>query len=115
MILIVGGSHQGKEAFARKQAAEKQADGGNEPELILNIHEMVRQACLSGQDAGALVERIIEARPEYVTMDEVGCGVVPLERKDRDWREAAGRAGQRLAEAADQVYRVCCGIPVQIK
>ena len=48
-------------------------------------------------------------------MDEVGCGIVPLSREDRDYREAVGRAGQKLAEAAREVWRIQCGIPVRIK
>ena len=48
-------------------------------------------------------------------MDEVGCGIVPVERLERDYREAVGRAGQLLAQNASQVFRVICGIPVRIK
>ena len=54
-------------------------------------------------------------QPEIVTMDEVGCGIVPLDKRERDYREAVGRAGQILAAHADTVYRMICGVPVQIK
>ena len=50
-----------------------------------------------------------------ITMDEVGCGVVPMSREERQYRDAAGRAGQELAGRAEQVWRVIAGIAVRIK
>ena len=47
--------------------------------------------------------------------DEVGCGVTPLDRGDREWREQVGRACCRLAAEAEAVYRVHCGVGVRIK
>ncbi len=48
-------------------------------------------------------------------MDEVGAGVVPVERSDREYQETIGLAGQLLAREAAEVYRVICGIGVRIK
>ena len=53
--------------------------------------------------------------PAVITLDEVGCGIVPLEKSERDYREAVGHAGQMLAAAAAEVYRMQCGIAVRIK
>ena len=50
-----------------------------------------------------------------ITLDEVGCGIVPLEKSERNYREAVGHAGQMLAAAAVEVYRVQCGIAARIK
>ena len=50
-----------------------------------------------------------------ITSDEVGLGIVPLDRKVREWREATGRALCRIAAEADEVYRVSCGIGMKIK
>lgn len=47
--------------------------------------------------------------------NEVGMGIVPenaLARKYRDW---AGWVNQKVAQAADEVYFVVSGIPVEIK
>ncbi len=108
MILIIGGSHQGKSAFARQMAKEGDS-------LVLHYHNTLRQAFQEGKDTDAETRALLKQKPDIVTMDEVGCGIVPLERKDRDFREAAGRAGQMLAKEADAVYRVICGIPTRIK
>ena len=52
---------------------------------------------------------------EVVTASETGCGIVPIQREDRDKREAAGRLSCLLAKEADTVIRVCCGIPQLLK
>ena len=44
-----------------------------------------------------------------------GGGVVPVDKNGRAAREAAGRLGCLLAQRADAVVRVFCGIPVYLK
>lgn len=51
----------------------------------------------------------------YVTINEVGGGVVPLEQSLREAREQAGRLSVLLAKDAEEVYRVFCGIPQKVK
>ena len=50
-----------------------------------------------------------------IVCDEVGSGVVPMEKTDRLWRERVGRTCCDLAEKADTVVRVFCGIGQVIK
>lgn len=66
------------------------------------------------------IDRLIAAAKQcgktviFVT-NEVGAGIVPenaLARKYRDW---AGWVNQKVAGAADEVYFVVCGLPVEIK
>lgn len=52
---------------------------------------------------------------QVVVCTEVGCGIVPLERADRAWRERAGRLNCMLADEADAVVRMVCGIAVTLK
>ena len=52
---------------------------------------------------------------EVVTASETGCGIVPVRKEDRDKREAAGHLCCLLAQRADTVIRVCCGIPQLLK
>lgn len=129
MILIVGGAFQGKEAFARQLSGlepqefeTRNADGRTDvPDMavqkaiLLNVHLWIRQVMENGGDPELFIRKVIASRPWIVTMDEVGSGIVPIERADREYREAAGRAGQALAAEAEQVYRVVCGMPVRIK
>ena len=46
---------------------------------------------------------------------EMGCGVVPIERKERLLREVNGRVNCMLAKHADRVILMQTGIPVVIK
>lgn len=120
MILIIGGAYQGKRELARKlsgleaQEFEWQAAEGSQ-EILLNYHSTVRQLLARGADVETFTRRVIESNPRLVTLDEVGCGIVPLSKEERQYREAVGEAGQLLAAAADQVYRVLAGLPVRIK
>ncbi len=47
--------------------------------------------------------------------NEVGMGVVPGNSLARTFRDAAGRANQRLAAVADEVYMCVSGIPLKVK
>lgn len=64
-------------------------------------------------DLAALAQQL--ARNEVVIATEVGGGVVPVDKNERAAREAAGRLGCLLAQRADAVVRVFCGIPVYLK
>lgn len=103
-VLIVGGAHQGKAALARTRY----------PALPLaeNLHVRVREQLAAGRDPMALLDSL---RGHAVTCDEVGCGVVPIDRADEAYREAVGRLCCALAEQADAVVRVTAGIPQYIK
>ena len=47
--------------------------------------------------------------------NEVGLGLVPEYPQGRVYRDVLGRANQRLAAAADDVYLLVAGIPVVVK
>lgn len=66
------------------------------------------------------VEAIIEAATKSTTQliavtNEVGYGIVPLSPLARFFRDCAGRANQRMAAAAAEVFLVVAGIPMRIK
>ncbi len=47
--------------------------------------------------------------------NEVGMGVIPPDPYDRAFGDALGRVNQMVAEVADEVVWVCCGMPLRIK
>lgn len=47
--------------------------------------------------------------------NEIGAGIVPLEERTRLFRDMQGFVNKRIAAAADEVYLLCCGLPVRIK
>lgn len=56
----------------------------------------------------------VKATVVFVT-NEVGSGIVPDNRLSREYRDLAGLSNQLLAKAADKVFLVVSGIPVDIK
>lgn len=66
------------------------------------------------------VESLInEIKPKgynlVLVTNEVGDSIVPEHHVSRVFRDIQGRVNQRLAKISDEVYLVCCGIPVKIK
>lgn len=55
-----------------------------------------------------------EGTTVFVT-NEVGSGIVPDNQISREYRDISGLVNQMVAKAAEQVYLVVCGIPVDIK
>lgn len=47
--------------------------------------------------------------------NEVGLGIVPENTIARQYRDLVGRCNQCVGLAADRVFLVCCGIPLQLK
>lgn len=47
--------------------------------------------------------------------NEVGWGIVPESRLARAFRDMAGYLNRKTAQKAQQVYLLCCGIPLALK
>ena len=64
----------------------------------------------------ALLEVVGETEAHFlVVSNEVGMGLVPPYELGRAYRDILGRANRVLAEAADEVFFLVAGIPMQIK
>jgi adenosylcobinamide kinase/adenosylcobinamide-phosphate guanylyltransferase len=80
----------------------------------LSIQNMTMENMI--EDIKDSLEELTERNPDVVIiMDEVGSGIVPIEKGDRDYREAVGNVGCFLAQNASKVVRVICGIGQVIK
>ena len=68
------------------------------------------------EEIEAIVEAATHGRAEVIAVtNEVGFGIVPASPLARFFRDCAGRANQRMAAAAAEVYLVVSGIPMRIK
>ncbi len=115
MILIVGGAWQGKGAFAKQLQKEAEAAGVAAP-LVEQLHLRIRKDLQEGKDTKERLAALLLTSPgAIVTCDEVGCGLVPMDAFERQWREEVGRLCCWLAEEAEAVYRLQCGISRRIK
>ena len=107
MIFITGPMFSGKREAARRLLHCDDA------ELAVRCAFEVQALVAECGDLEALADEL--SRFEAVTASEVGGGVVPLDPNEREARERAGRLACLLAERADTVVRVFCGIPRFLK
>ena len=107
MIFITGPLYSGKRDFACSIL--------HCPPERLALHAVwdVQEQAADSEDLPALAERL--SGYEIVIATEVGGGVVPADETQRAAREKAGRLACLLAERAQTVIRVFCGIPIVLK
>lgn len=109
MIFIIGGANQGKTAFAENNFGEKY-------QLINQYHLRVKEQLQEGKDPLAEAEKLLNKTENCVIIsDEIGYGLVPIDKFERLYRETSGRVNCYLAGQAEQVIRVVCGIGNRIK
>ena len=82
----------------------------DEKPVLYGLQDIV---AVSPERASELLPALL--KKEAVVCDEVGCGVVPADKRDREAREATGRLCVELAREAEKVVRVVAGIPTVIK
>lgn len=122
-ILYIGGAAQGKRALAMQLHGVKEdqvTDGGTLESVaaltgfrMLNrLHLLTRRMLERGERPESLLPLL---HGKIVLCDEIGCGIVPLDPFDRQWREETGRLCCALAERAELVVRVQCGLPQILK
>ena len=124
MRIITGGAFQGKRVFAdRLYPGVEWTDGGScdldeirTCQAVYGFHEFVKRWLKQGTSWEELASLILEEnRGMILICDEIGCGLVPVDAFEREYRESTGRVMNALAEQAERVDRVVCGIGRRIK
>jgi len=109
LILVIGGAFQGKLDFVKNTL------GIPEEKIFNEFHLRVKELIQQKGNPEEFLRSIFSGHFEVVISDEIGCGIVPMERSDRIWREVVGRALCDIASRASVVWRVQCGIGIKIK
>jgi adenosylcobinamide kinase/adenosylcobinamide-phosphate guanylyltransferase len=73
------------------------------------------ESALSVEVESLLAAYAASAAQWIVVSNEVGLGLVPLYPLGRAYRDALGRANQRLAAIADEVLFMVAGLPLKLK
>ena len=117
--LVTGGAFQGKYAWASAEyPGLSWTDGGvcsldeiHTFQGMNRFHLFIRR-----WEKEELTDLILERQGEIVLVwDEIGCGLVPVDASDREYREAVGRICTELAAEAVRADRVVCGIARRLK
>ena len=106
MIFVTGPLYAGKREYIKKALGLSDADFA--ARAVWDVQRLA-----AGADLEQLADEL--SKREIVIATEIGGGLVPLDAGERAAREAAGRLACLLAERADTVLRVCCGLPQVLK
>lgn len=124
MIFILGGAYQGKLDFVKKEYGiiEEDVFSCNGSEIDFSRRciyglERFSLACIrEGKDPIAYLKDNREQWEGSVLIcRDIFCGVVPLEKENRVWRQVTGRLCQYCSKEAAQVSRIFCGLEQQLK
>ncbi|WP_315067664.1 bifunctional adenosylcobinamide kinase/adenosylcobinamide-phosphate guanylyltransferase [uncultured Clostridium sp.] len=124
MILVFGGAYNGKLEFVKKKYDINNeeilfCEDENlefEKKVICGLHMLTRACILKNLDPLELLKNNMELlQDKIIICDEINSGIVPMEKLDRDWREATGRILQVLSKNSSDVYRIFFGIEEKIK
>lgn len=129
MKFIVGGEFQGKLEFTLNLVGAKEEEvldlakeslvGLKGKKIIYNLNLFIKNLLTEGKEQGKIeniISNIINENPEItIVTTEIGYGIVPMDKFDRNYREVTGRICCGIAKRADKVYRVVCGIGNLIK
>ena len=113
MLLIIGGESSGKRTYAKSLGYSD----GDIAEAVLDerpvLYHLEKMVFGNPNCGDALLPALMQK--EVVICNEVGSGVIPVERGERIGREAVGRLCVLLAQKAVCVVRMVSGLPVVIK
>lgn len=126
MVFVIGGSYQGKREFVKAQFHAAEGDcfvcteETREIDFSKRVIEHIERFALGcvrrGEEPKAYwMAHLGDVRDSVLISDDISCGVVPVDAEVRAWREANGRANNAIAGAAEQVWRVFCGLGQRLK
>ena len=128
MRLYIGGAFQGKKDYVMAVFPEAQIVEGKAIDEVSErgrvfiwnkLHLYIRDRLAGGDSESEIEEAVLMIADKTdclaVICNEVGSGVVPLQKEERIYRDVCGRIMTKLAAKAEGVERLVCGIAVKIK
>ncbi len=122
MIIITGGAYQGKKDYVEKtyNISKCQMLNGKEcstedliqTKCVYNFHFFIKR----DSDIFNTAKRLVSENPDIIIItDEIGSGIIPLDKNERIWRENTGKICCYLVRYAETVVRLNCGLPLILK
>lgn len=128
MKLIIGGAYQGKldytltnynlnhEHVLEGNKGKILSESEEKVEVIHNFHLYIKKRLEESVNPFEEIKDFIKENQDIIIIcDEVGYGIVPMTKFDREYREVVGRICCYIAKEANEVIRVTCGIGRRIK
>jgi adenosyl cobinamide kinase/adenosyl cobinamide phosphate guanylyltransferase len=127
MRLIIGGYAQCKLTYViNKYNIEKEKIWDSElPKdteelngtiVINHLNNWIKSQIKNNGNPEDKITNFINNYPDCIIIsDEIGNGIVPIDKFEREYRERTGRIQIELARKATEVERVICGIGQKIK
>ena len=116
MILIMSGRYQGEREFAENHFPGKSIFSKNVSETAEEfLQNRFKTNSIIDDTARELSSKILLEKTDIILCHIVGCGVVPIDEKQRFQAELIGRASCLLAKQAAEVWVVRAGIGERIK
>ena len=114
MILVTGGVFQHKLDFIYEKFSLTKNDVGTK--IIYKFNHIVKGWIDENKNVEEETKKFIQNNKDsIIVMDQVGSGIVPVDKKEEVYRDAVGRAGCIIAENSDEVYNVVFGLGIKIK
>ena len=120
MILIIGGAYQGKLTYAVKEYGLSEDEcfdlAGGCPDKEYRCFYHLEAFLRTLPDAEEALKKLMPyIKNSIVISREVGCGIVPTDASERQYREAHGALLRALCEKAEAVTRIFCGLKEELK
>ena len=124
MILIYGGAYNGKNEFVKKKYNLENKDlfycnNSNldfSYKVIMGLHMFIKDCVLKKIDTLDIIKENLDIlQDKIIVCDEIGSGIVPLNREDRLWREECGKVLQFLSQNSNKVCRIFFGLEEVLK
>lgn len=122
---VIGGTSQGKLKYVLDHHNLTKEDVCNGEEcdynninkkVLYNFHLLCRRLLKDKINISSFLDELFAKEDDIIIIsNEIGYGIVPLDKSERIWREETGRACTKIAKKAAIVTRVIAGIPVNIK
>ncbi|MGG7077508.1 bifunctional adenosylcobinamide kinase/adenosylcobinamide-phosphate guanylyltransferase [Clostridium sardiniense] len=124
MILVFGGAYNGKLAYVKEKYNLDEEDifycnSDNinlEKKVICGFHIFVRNMILENKSPLEYIKSNMDKlKDKIIITDDIGLGIVPIEKTDRIWRDEHGKSIQYISSKSKKVIRIFLGIEKVLK
>lgn len=122
MIFVFGGAYQGKTDFIKENFNVEDNDIYTSVDEVDFSYKVIKMDKFFSHllkngilPTDYLKENIALFQDKIVCMTDVSCGVVSVDKETRLLREEVSRCMVIFSKHSDKVFRVCCGIGMQVK